>query len=79
MRHQEGEGFRIPVLRYKPGRWENSAGARWVVSKFSFEFFLLIPLPGWEFGANLESKFKKNAAELAPSKGVIWDEFSEQH
>ena len=31
-----------------------------------------------QFGANLESKFKKITEEIAPSNGAIWDKFSKQ-
>ena len=31
-----------------------------------------------QFDANLESKFKKNTEEIAPSNGAIWDKFIEQ-
>ena len=36
---------RNPVLRLKPGRWKNSAGARLRNSIYSFKSYLLILLP----------------------------------
>ena len=38
-------------------------------------FLVLIGTNLHYFGANLESKFKKNIAETAPSNGDIWNEF----
>ena len=58
-----------------PGRRENSAGARWGVSKFSLKFFLLIPLASWLYTLKCPKyKYEKKNLNI-----IILDYFGPRH